>query len=77
MATKPKEKKKPGESGGPETGVVKELLKKVEAKLTKEVAKASLGDYIRLRQLQRELEEEEPKEIKVTWVETEKSDAGK
>ena len=31
--------------------------------------KATLGDYIRLMQLQTELEEEEPKDITVTWVE--------
>jgi hypothetical protein len=30
--------------------------------------KATLGDYIRLVQLQKELEEEEPGEITVTWV---------
>jgi len=33
-----------------------------------EDVKATLGDYIRLVQLQQELEEEEPKDIKVTWV---------
>ena len=31
--------------------------------------KATLGDYIRLVQLQQELEQEEPKDIQVTWVE--------
>ena len=30
--------------------------------------KATLGDYIRLVQLRRELGDEEPREIKVTWV---------
>ena len=33
--------------------------------------KASLGDYIRLVQLQKELEEDEVREIRVTWVEPE------
>lgn len=33
--------------------------------------KASLGDYIRLVQLRKELEEDEVREIKVTWVEPE------
>ena len=73
MAKNIPEKKKPGE----EAAVVKKLLEQVEKKLSKDVEKASVGDYIRLRQLQRELEEEEPKEIKVTWVETEESDAEK
>lgn len=34
----------------------------------KKDAKASLGDYIRLVQLQKELEAGDAKEIKVTWV---------
>jgi len=34
-----------------------------------EDVKATLGDYIRLVQLQQELEEEEPGDITVTWVE--------
>jgi hypothetical protein len=48
---------------------VRSLLKKMERKLGEADAKVTLGDYIRLMQLQKELEEEEPKEIKVTWVE--------
>ena len=57
--------------------VVEELLEKVEKKLTGNEVKATLGDYIRLVQLQKELEEEQPAEIKVTWIEPEKeSDSG-
>ncbi len=41
----------------------------VERKLGGKDVKATLGDYIRLVQLQQELEQEEPKDIKVTWVE--------
>ena len=48
---------------------MKKLLKNVEKKLAGDDVKASLADYIRLMQLQTELEEEEPKDIKVTWVE--------
>ena len=51
-----------------QAAVVKKLLKNVEKKLGGEDVKATLGDYIRLVQLQQELEEEEPKDIKVTWV---------
>ena len=47
---------------------MKKLLKNVEKKLGGEDVKATLGDYIRLVQLQQELEEEEPRDIKVTWV---------
>jgi hypothetical protein len=52
-----------------QAAVVKKLLKNVEKKLAGDDVKASLADYIRLMQLQTELEEEEPKDIKVTWVE--------
>ena len=46
---------------------MKKLVEQVEKKLGKEM-KATLGDYIRLVQLQKELEAEEPREITVTWV---------
>lgn len=51
------------------TEVVGELLKKVEQTLKEGDVKATLAEYIRLVQLQKELEEDEPKEITVTWVE--------
>ena len=47
------------------------LLKKVEEKLEEDTSKASLGDFIRLVQLERELADEEtPREIRVRWVES-------
>ena len=52
-----------------QAAVVKKLLKNVEKKLGGEDVKATLGDYIRLVQLQQELEEDEPRDIKVSWVE--------
>ncbi len=59
--------------------VIANLLKKVEEKLSGDDMKATLGDYIRLIQLQKEMDEDEPREIKVTWVEPEEteSDSGK
>ena len=51
-----------------QAAVVQKLLKNVEKKLGGEDVKATLGDYIRLVQLQQDLEEEEPKDVKVTWV---------
>ena len=51
-------------------GKVSKLLEKLEEKLEDETPKATLGDYIRLVQLEKELADEEtPREIKVTWVE--------
>ena len=56
---------------------VRKLREKVEEKLGGDEMKASLGDYIRLVQLQQELEEDEPRDIKVTWVDSEKSEKEK
>jgi hypothetical protein len=57
------------EPRGDRARVVRELLRKIERKLGGADVKATLSDYIKLLQLQKEIEEEEPKEIKVTWVE--------
>ncbi|MCZ2075093.1 MAG: hypothetical protein LC130_08845 [Bryobacterales bacterium] len=49
--------------------VVDVAIRKIGAKLSSEDVKATVGDFIRLLQLQKELDEEGAKEIKVTWVE--------
>ena len=46
------------------------MIQQTQEKLRGKEAKASLGDFIRLLQLQREMEEDAPKEVRVTWVET-------
>jgi hypothetical protein len=47
---------------------ISRLLADVEKKLDLEKSKVTLADFIRLTQLERELEEEEqPREIIVTW----------
>ena len=51
--------------------VVEQILERVEQKLGEGDVKATLSDYIRLVQLQKELEEDEPAEITVTWVDPE------
>jgi hypothetical protein len=51
--------------------VIKNLLTEVEKQIASGAGKATLGDYIRLVQLDKELNEDEPKEIRVTWVEPE------
>ena len=61
--------KRPAKLEESRAAVVKKLLKKLEKQLGGgEEVKASLGDYIRLVQLHKELDEEAPREIKVTWV---------
>ena len=45
------------------------ILRNVEEKMSGKDVKATLGDYIRLVQLQKAIAEEPKTEIKVTWVE--------
>ena len=58
---------------GSQADVVERLLRKVERKLADDAdLKATVGDYIRLLQLQKELQDEEPREIEVRWIDPEK-----
>ncbi len=59
--------------------VVSQLLETVESKLTEGEVKPTVGDFIRLLQLQKELEEGEVREVTVEWLgkpETEESKDG-
>ena len=84
-ARKPKNAKPPKKTGPKKDRrmrktVVAAIREKVEERLEKNVNKASLADYIRLMQLEKELQNTEAKETKATWVEpkgTEHSDSGK
>jgi hypothetical protein len=51
--------------------VIGDVIAKMEAKLTSEELKPSVGDFIRLLQFEKELKEEQPREIEVSWVEPE------
>ena len=48
---------------------VEKILQNVENKLAKGSMKASLGDYIKLIQLSKEMKDEAKTELKVTWIE--------
>ena len=56
--------------------VVKNMLTQIEKKIGSDQMKATMGDYIRLVQLHKELDDEAPKEIKVTWVEPVETGSG-
>ena len=49
--------------------VLMSVITKMEAKLGTDEFKPSLADYLKLVQMEKEVVDEEPKEIKVTWVE--------
>ena len=53
--------------------VLDSVITKMEEKLNAEEFKPSLADYLKLMQMEKDLAGEEPKEIKVTWVEPVKS----
>jgi hypothetical protein len=55
--------------------VLENLISKMEEKLKTDEFKPSLADYLKLMQWQKEIGEELPKEIKVTWVEPVKPSA--
>jgi hypothetical protein len=59
--------------------LINSLLSRLEKKLDSEKTKVTLADFIRLIQLQRELEQEEqPAEVIVTWRDRlERQNAGK
>jgi hypothetical protein len=56
-----------------QAAIIATIRRNVEIKLKKD-AKATLGDYIRLVQLQKDLEDSDPGEIRVTWVEPKKTE---
>jgi hypothetical protein len=66
---KPKRETLTRAGGGGQAQAVRTMLTKIETKMKGDKMKATLGDYIRLVQLHKELDDESPKEIRVTWVE--------
>lgn len=48
--------------------MIEELVQEARQKVLKKDCKVSVGDLIRLLQYKQELEAEQPKEIRVTWI---------
>lgn len=56
--------------------LVRRVIKKFSDKVKTEDVKPTVGDFIRLIQLDQEMEDEQPREITVSWIEgEEKGDA--
>ncbi len=49
---------------------ITEVIAQVEEQLSRSEFKATIADYIRLLQVQKEYEKEMPRDIEVTWVES-------
>lgn len=73
MAGKTKRTAEPDEGSA---ALVGKAIANIEAKLDKDELKPTYGDLIRLLQMRKELGEDQPREITVSWVEPhEKEDA--
>ena len=46
-----------------------QAMKTLDARIASKDLKPTVGDYLKLLQMEQEFEQETPKEIKVTWVE--------
>ena len=49
--------------------LIRKMIRTIEERLAKDGIRATLGDFIRLLQLEKELGNQKPKEIRVKWVE--------
>jgi hypothetical protein len=54
--------------GANRADLVDKAIQRIEEKLGSSDVKATFADFIRLLQLQKELQTDQPKEIKVTWI---------
>ncbi len=69
--TKPTEKPKRAKN---KKALVKQAIQQFGKKLDSNELKPTVGDFLRLLQIEKELLEEKPKEIKVSWVEPEEKE---
>jgi len=62
----------PRRRGSKRADLVERAIESIEQKLGSSDVKATFADFIRLLQLQKELQTDEPREIKVTWIDPNK-----
>ena len=53
--------------------LIEKDINSIEEKLESNEVKATIGDFIRLLQLQKELQDDQPREVRITWVDHEES----
>jgi hypothetical protein len=60
------------------SAMVEKVLETIETKIENAELKPTVGDYLRLLQYRAEIQQDEqPKEIRVTWVEPRESESAK
>jgi hypothetical protein len=67
---------RPKARGPSRTGIVDKMINDFNAKIEDGAVKVSVADFIRLVQLREDLCEDEPTEVKVTWVEPQETESG-
>jgi hypothetical protein len=55
--------------------VVKKAIEGIEAKLGTQAIKPTLADLVRLLQIEKELDTDEPREVRVRWIESDEETA--
>ena len=55
--------------------LIRKMIRTIEERLAKDGIRATLGDFIRLLQLEKELGNQKPKEIRVKWVEPDEAES--
>ena len=58
------------------TRLLQRAMLQLETKIETSDLKPTVGEYLKLLQLEQEFEQESPKEIKVTWVQPEEMSVG-
>jgi hypothetical protein len=56
--------------------IVRKAIESIEEKLGTEVMKPALSDLVRLLQIEKELNADEPREVRVRWIEPNTTQAG-
>ena len=65
----------PASCGPNRADLVDKAIHSIEAKLGSSEVRATFADFIRLLQLQKELQIDRPQEIKVTWIDSSKTES--
>jgi len=74
---KPVVKKAGGETRTRVAAILDSLSSKIEEKMKREEFDPAVGDFVKILQLKEQFQEHEiPEEIRVIWLETEKSKSG-
>jgi len=53
--------------------LVRKAIERIEEKLGTDAIKPTLADLVRLLQIEKELDADEPRELRVRWVESDKT----